>query len=298
VKNRAVDLILLLTAFVWGSSYLAAKTLIGVSTPNGMLALRFLAASAILVGIRAFAPVQFTRADWIVGSLIGIGLATTIGIETEGIHLTTATNAGLIISLAIIITPIVEGIWTKSFLPPLFFLAAGIAIVGVGLLVGANGFHTPNWGDALMLVAAVLRGFYTAAQGRWTAGRKVNSVNLTIMHTGVAGALFFALDARGTINAATTYGVREWSILAFLVLLCTVFGFFAMMWAIRRTSASRVSLLLGTEPVWAVTVAVLLGGDKLGWLGLLGAALIIGGSYFGLGIEDKHRRRPTPPAEF
>jgi drug/metabolite transporter (DMT)-like permease len=294
-RGRFVDLVLLVAALFWGSSYLAAKELTKVSSVFGLLSLRFLIAAAILLAIRAFRPVKFTRDDWRVGVLIGLGLAATIGIETTGISITSATNAGLIISLAIIITPITEGVWMRSFLPPVFFVAAVVAVVGVALLVGANGFRAPNWGDGFMLVAALLRGIYTAAQGRWTAGRPVNSVNLTIMHTGVAGLIFFFMDVPGTIAAATGYGWREWGILAFLVLLCTVFGFFAMMWSIRRTSASRVSLLLGTEPVWAVVVAVALGGELLSWLGVIGAILIIGGSYFGLGVEGRHRHA-SPPA--
>ena len=297
-KGRFVDLVLLVAAFFWGSSYLAAKTLTHVSSVFGLLSLRFIIASALLLVIRSFRPIKFTPDDWRIGVLIGLGLAATIGVETQGIAITSATNAGLIISLAIIITPITEGIWMRSFLPPVFFVAAVVAVVGVALLVGANGFHAPNWGDALMLLAALLRGIYTAAQGRWTSGKPVNSINLTIMHTGVAGVIFFLMDAPGSIAAATSYGVREWGILLFLILLCTVFGFFAMMWSIRRTSASRVSLLLGTEPVWAVVVSVAIGGEKLGWLGVLGAALIIGGSYFGLGVEGRHRRKATPPADF
>lgn len=297
-QGRLVDLLLLVAAFFWGASYLAAKTLTQISSVFGLLSLRFLIASALLVAIRSFKPVKFTADDLRIGVLIGLGLAATIGTETQGIAITSATNAGLIISLAIIITPITEGIWMRSFLPPVFFVAAVVAVVGVALLVGANGFHAPNWGDALMLIAAMLRGIYTAAQGRWTSGKPVNSLNLTILHTGVAGVIFFLLDVRGSIAAATGYGLREWGILLFLILLCTVFGFFAMMWSIRRTSASRVSLLLGTEPVWAVVVSVAIGGEKLGWVGAVGAALIIGGCYFGLGVEGRHRSRATLPADF
>jgi drug/metabolite transporter (DMT)-like permease len=92
-------------------------------------------------------------------------------------------------------------------------------------------------------------------------------------------------------------------LLGFLVLLCTVFGFFAMMWGIRRTSASRIALLQGTEPVWAVFIAMLFGGEQLNWIGAVGAVLIIGSCYWGLGIEGKARlarangSSPTRPAQ-
>jgi drug/metabolite transporter (DMT)-like permease len=48
-------------------------------------------------------------------------------------------------------------------------------------------------------------------------------------------------------------------------------------------------LLLGTEPVWAVVVGVSIGGESLALLGVFGAALIIGSSYFGQKIESEHR---------
>ena len=77
------------------------------------------------------------------------------------------------------------------------------------------------------------------------------------------------------------------------MLLCTVYGFFAMMWGIRRTSASRIALLQGTEPVWAVLIAIMFGGEALNWVGAIGALLIIGSCYWGLGIEQAARQKRT-----
>jgi drug/metabolite transporter (DMT)-like permease len=76
----------------------------------------------------------------------------------------------------------------------------------------------------------------------------------------------------------------------FLALFCSVFAFVAQLWAIRRTSASRSSLLLATEPIWAVVIAVLFGGETLALLGILGAVVIIVSTYVGQGIESKHRQ--------
>ncbi len=53
------------------------------------------------------------------------------------------------------------------------------------------------------------------------------------------------------------------------------------MWSVRRTSPSRVSLLLGTEPLWAAAVGIALGGERLGVLGLLGAVLVLAGTAWG-----------------
>jgi drug/metabolite transporter (DMT)-like permease len=174
-------------------------------------------------------------------------------------------------------------------LPKNFFMAALGAVIGVAFLVSGNGLQSPNWGDLLMFGAAVLRAYYQVVQGSLTAGRKLTTINLTIFQTLTAGVIFFAVDAQGTIRAAFDYGVHEWLLLGFLVLLCTVYGFFAMMWGIRRTSASRIALLQGTEPVWAVFIAMIFGGEQLNWVGAIGALLIIASCYWGLGIEAKAR---------
>jgi drug/metabolite transporter (DMT)-like permease len=288
-RTAKVDIVLIGAAFVWGASYLAAKQLTEAGSLWGMMALRFTAAAVILGFIRAFRPVKFSKADIWVGSAVGVGLATVMTVETNGIYLTSATNAGLIISLSIIFTPILEGWVRKFWLPKNFFVAAVGAVVGVAFLVSGNGLQAPNWGDALMFGAAVLRAFYQVVQGSLTADRKLTTINLTIFQTLTAGVIFFIVDAPGTVRAAFSYGAKEWALLAFLVLLCTVYGFFAMMWGIRRTSASRIALLQGTEPVWAVFIALLFGGEQLNWFGAVGALLIIGSCYWGLGIEAKAR---------
>lgn len=286
-----VDIVLLGAAFVWGASYLAAKELTETQSLWGMMALRFSIAAAVLYLIRAFKPVKFSKADVLIGSAIGVGLATVMTVETNGIHLTSATNAGLIISLSIIFTPIIEGWVRKFWLPRNFLVAAVGAVIGVGFLVGGNGIQSPNWGDLLMFIAAILRAYYQVVQGSLTAGRKLTTINLTIFQTLTAGVIFFIVDAPGTIRAAQNYGSYEWLLMAFLVLLCTVYGFFAMMWGIRQTSASRIALLQGTEPIWAVLIAIWFGSEQLTLIGAIGAVLIIASCYWGLGIENRAREK-------
>lgn len=285
----SVDIALLGAALVWGSSYLASRELTHFASLWGMMALRFLIAGAILYLIRFRNPVKFTKTEVIASVGIAITLAFVMTVETYGIYITSATNAGLIISLSILFTPIVEGLVSKFWMPRQFYLSAIGAVLGVALLVSGNGFQSPNLGDALMLVAAILRAVHNVAQGHFTKGKKVDTVNITILHLTFAGLIFFFIDVPGTVSAATSYGVREWLLMGILVVFCTVYGFMVMLWGIRRTSASRVALLQGTEPIWAVIIAVVIGGETMGWLGALGGAVIVGACYWGLGIENKAR---------
>ena len=284
-----VDVLLLATAIFWGGSYLAAKDLTEHASVNSILAFRFTAAAVIMTLIVLARGNKFSRADWQLGALYGVAVGTIMQIETNGIKLTSATNAGLIISLTIIFTPILESLWSRSWLPRKFFIAAVGAIVGVALLVSGNGFKEPNFGDALMLGAAILRAITTTAQGKLAEGRKVSSFNVTVVQLSVCGLSYLALDFGGTVKLVNEFETQQWLNMAFLVLLCTVFGFVALQYGILRTSPSRASLLLSTEPIWAVLTATVFGGEQLFFVGFIGAALIIGCSYWGLGIENRHR---------
>lgn len=287
---NTVDIALLGAAFVWGASYLTSRELTHYASLWGMMALRFGIAGVILYFFRFKNFSKFTKAEVIAGLGIAATLVTVMSVETTGIYFTSATNAGLIISLSILFTPILEGVIRKFWMPRQFYVAAIGAIAGVGLLVSGNGFQAPNIGDAIMIGAAVLRAVHTVSQGYFTHGKqKMDTVNVTVLQLLFAGAAFFVIDAPGTIHAAATYGGREWFMMGVLVLLCTVYGFIVMLWAIRRTSASRVALLQGTEPVWAVIIAVIFGGEQMTWLSVLGGAVIIAACYWGLSIENRAR---------
>ena len=101
IKAREVDIALLVVAALWGASYLSAKTLTEHAPVLTVLSLRFIVTSLAMAIIWAIKHEKFTRAEL----ALGIGLGTSQGLilycETNGVSRTSATNAGLIISLAI-----------------------------------------------------------------------------------------------------------------------------------------------------------------------------------------------------
>ena len=289
IKAREVDIALLIVAALWGASYLSAKTLTEHAPVLTVLSLRFIVTSLAMAIIWAIKHERFTRAEL----ALGIGLGTSQGLilycETTGVSKTSATNAGLIISLAIIFTPIFESIASKNWLPRPFFVATVVAVVGVALLVSDKGFAAPGMGDWLMLAAALFRALHVTAMGHLTSDKKHSSVSITLLQSLTCAVMYSVFSFDGIKTAVNEFDRGTWLNLLFLSLLCGAFAFLVTLWAIRRTSSSRASLLLGTEPVWAVVVGISIGGESLAVLGAIGAALIIGSSYFGQKIETAHR---------
>ena len=291
IKASKVDLVLLAVAIVWGASYLSAKAITPFATVPAMLSVRFAIATLAMVAIWLIRRKKFSRTDLILGTIFGLTQSAIMSVETFGLKITSATNAGLLISLTIIFTPIMESAWNKRWLPRSFFLAAVGAIVGVALLVTGNGIQDPNFGDVLLFIAAIVRAVHVTAQGVLTRNREASSFNMILMQCLTATVVFFVFDVQGAFDAIQTFGPAQWAGTLFLALFCSVFAFVAQLWAIRRTSASRSSLLLATEPIWAVVIAVLFGGETLALLGILGAVVIIASTYVGQGIETRHREK-------
>ncbi|WP_371613047.1 DMT family transporter [Streptomyces clavifer] len=280
------DLPVLLVAAVWGASYLAAKGITTTHTVIAVLVLRF----AVVLPVLAVAGWRRLRAlsaaQWRGAGLLGLVLSGIFLLETYGVVHTSATNAGLIISLTMIFTPLAEAAVTRTRPPRTFLTAAGLSVTGVVLLTQGGGFTSPSAGDLLMLLAALARTVHVLAMARIRSVRDADSLSLTTVQLGSAVMVFAVLAAvPGTGPAPWTvaagFGAAEWAGLIFLSVFCTLFAFFVQMWSVRRTSPSRVSLLLGTEPLWAAAVGISLGGERLGVLGVLGAVLVLAGTAWG-----------------
>ncbi|MFF5933010.1 DMT family transporter [Streptomyces sp. NPDC012508] len=289
------DLPVLLVAVVWGASYLAAKGITTTHTVVAVLVLRFAVVLPALVvagwrGLRALTAVQ-----WRGAGLLGLILSGIFLLETYGVVHTSATNAGLIISLTMILTPLAEAAVTRTPMPRAFLAAAGLSVAGVVLLTQGGGFTAPSLGDLLMLLAALARTVHVLAMSRITSVRSADSLSLTTVQLGsavVVFALLATLPGTGASpwSVALDFGPREWAGLLFLSVFCTLFAFFVQMWAVRRTSPSRVSLLLGTEPLWAATAGIAIAGDRPGALGIVGAILVLAGTSWGRRAADESAR--------
>jgi drug/metabolite transporter (DMT)-like permease len=80
-------------------------------------------------------------------------------------------------------------------------------------------------------------------------------------------------------------------------------AFLVQTWAQRSTSATRTALVYSLEPVFAGLAGYALAGDRLGWLGWGGCAVILGGILLAepaaadalrnLVVRAQTRRRPS-----
>lgn len=272
------DLLLLLVAMVWGSSYGLAKQALLFYPVLGLLALRFgLTFILLLPAQRALADAAVRRATLQAALPLGIGLLAIFLCETVGVAHTSAANATFLISLCLVLTPFAEW-WLLGQKPPAdALLAAAVSLLGAWLLSGATQLQL-NGGDVLMLLAALLRAVMSCLTRKLTAGKPVATLALTGLQSLVI-CLFCLLLAsmQGGLPALPT-ALAFWGNTLYLVLFCTLFAFFAMNYALRHSSATRVALLTGSEPVFGAAFAVLWLGESLSVASWLGGGLMVAAS--------------------
>lgn len=287
LKNFKAELLLLMVAIIWGTSYgFTKEALLYVSVP-AFLALRFLLtflllSPALLIdlkrGLALDLPAAFTT---------GLILLSIFLAEVYGVAHTTAAKAAFLISLFVLLTPLLEWAIYRQFPGQNVFLLAIACLLGVYLLTQST--EQPlstsfNLGDGLMLLAALLRAFMGIATKKLMQGRKLSSLSLTATQAAVVGlgALALLLWQQASLSISLPSALYFWTIMLYLVLFCSIFAFFAMNYGLRHTTPTRVALLTGSEPAFGALFAVLYLGEPMVGIQWLGGLLIVVASLFTL----------------
>jgi drug/metabolite transporter (DMT)-like permease len=273
------EAMLLLVSVVWGVSYGLAKTAVIFYPVLGFLAVRFLLTAILLLpSWRGLSKVQLAQ-GMKVGIPLGVILLAIFISETYGVSLTLASNAALLISMCVVFTPFVEWIVLRARPSLVSFVAAGVSLLGAWLLTSGVSLAF-NLGDGLILLAALLRAFMVTYTNKLTQGKQIPALFLTSVQTGVVGlgCLFLGLIILPGGLPPLPHDSTFWYATAFLVVFCTLFAFFAQNYALSRTSPTRVSLLMGSEPVFGAVFAVYWLNESLSMIGWIGGAMIVAAS--------------------
>lgn len=294
-RSPLPDLALLGIAAVWGGSYLAAQELAATLGVAAVLCARFLPAAVVLGALVCARRGPRLRASLGAGSILGALRAATIALETVGVTMTSATNAGLLIGLSILITPVLESWSTGRRLTPGLIGSVLLALCGIALLVGGAGFDALNPGDGLILIAAVTRAALGVAEARATCGRGADLLGLTAVEVALGALLFSAWGGVGVVAGLPALSAGQWGLVLYLSLGCTVLAFLGQLWATSRTSASRAGLMLGSEPGWALLIGAVIGGERIGLAGWIGAGILLVAMAWGRRAEGRWRGQAGTP---
>jgi len=157
MSRLRADLLLLLTAFIWGTAFIAQKDANLSMGPLTFVGARFLLSALVLIPLavyearRAGAPLG--PMDWLQAGLVGLCLFAGASLQQVGLKTTTATNGGFLTALYVVIVPFLLWGLTRQRPRWLVLLACGVSVAGAWLL--ADNGETRHWsfGDLLVTLA-------------------------------------------------------------------------------------------------------------------------------------------------
>jgi len=271
------DLMLLLTAFIWGTAFVAQKYANDSMPPVTFVGVRFLLSALMLLplawyeGRKQSAPLS--RSDWLQAGVIGLCLFSGACLQQIGLVTTSATNAGFLTALYVVMVPFTVWIISRQAPRSLILLACGVSIVGAWLLTDDGQARHWMLGDILIVVSDVawaiaitvigifmqrshrpfflsLTQYTITAVLALTAGLIFESPSLAGMHSALGAILYAGLLSGGV---AYTLGVI----------------------AQKHTPPAEAALIMCLESVFAAIAGAVMLHEQLTLTATVGCGLIL-----------------------
>jgi len=268
MKPWLATLLLIGVTAVWGWTFVIVGSAVAVYGVMGFLAIRFLIAG---VATAAVWGRHMTLRTLRTGAAIGLILAVGYLLQTWGLKYTTATNAGLITGLFVVLAPIIDRLIYGTKLHASAWVAVGLSIIGMTLLTGRLPTQLAL-GDVLVFGCAFAFGTHIAVLSHHSTRHEPGAL-ATAQMVGLGVIFVFLWPLTEEIVAPPK---EVWFALALTGLVASALAYAIQTSAQRVLSTVKTAVVLTLEPVFAGLFGFLLAGERLAPGQFLGAALIFG----------------------
>jgi len=285
---RVAELALVGIAAVWGLTFAMVQDAIAKLPPFTFLAYRFIAAAAV-VAVVFWRPLRRLPPEgWRAGLAIGAFLTAGYVAQTLGLRHTSASNAGFITGLFVVLTPVFGALLFGLRPPRAAWLAACFSALGLLMLTGVGG-HFRLSGDGVVFLCACAFALHILVTDRAVARFHVGA--LVAVQLGTCGLFCLLVGVIGG-DLEVPRGGTVWSALLVTSLVASALGFLVQSHAQRRAPPARTALILAAEPAFAGLFGYLLQDDRLSAVAWLGALLILAAIVL---VDVVPRIRPPRP---
>ena len=277
VKRYIAESGLLLIGILWGMGFVTVK--IGLNAGMNtfyLMWLRFLGSFVLLSILFRKKIKKVSKDDLKAGVILGIIQYFGYVFQTYGAAHTTVGKNAFFTAINVIIVPYIFWMLNKKR-PDIFsFSASIICMIGVGImsLDGNLSFTHLNKGDVMTIISA----FFFALQVAYTGyfGRKVHPMNLVLLQMLVGGLLFAGTQfaTSGLREVIPLHGETLMAII-YAVVFSTAIPMLLQIYCQRLTTATRASILMSTESMFAPIFAFLVLGEMMTLRVALGAVFIL-----------------------
>lgn len=269
-KQLQANFLIVLVALFWGSTYFLTKMAVAELEPFNLTALRF-GTAFIITALFFFKRIRNADRTVIKYSII-LGVLAVIAVlsMTFGVQYTTASNAGFLISLSVVMIPLISVVVLKKKIKAKLLLSVILATIGIVCLT-LNEQLTINKGDILCILCATSFAVQVLIMER--IPKSADSVAIGALQLGITAVVNFILSFF-LENFTVPSDLKVWGVIVILGVFCTAFCYIIQIYALKNTSAIQAGIILSLEPVFSAIFAYIFLGELLSKQGYIGAILL------------------------
>jgi drug/metabolite transporter (DMT)-like permease len=269
-----------LASAIWGGMYVASDALMRTMPPLVAVEFREVISAALLLGIAAAkGALRIERRD--LAPMIGVGIigfSISIGFQFYGTHHAGAALGSLVTASSPVLIAVLGALVLGEHVPLRRWLAMGVALVGVVVIVGApSGGPGTVLGVVLLLVAGVCWALYTV--GSASLLRRYSALTVVTLACTVGALASLPVAIAAGLHAAHPWptDLAEWGEVLYISVVGMAVAFFLWVWGFTKVSASRGGVLLLFQPLVGMILGVAILGEQLGPVTILGSVLVCAG---------------------
>ena len=273
-----------LAAVLWGGSIVAQKMALGSFSAVEASVLRDIGGLTILFATwwsKERGAITISRADIRLLGLLGLGVLGNHLLILMGLNYVSGAVGGVIIGSSPVVTALLSAMLIRDV--PLRAVWAGslLSFAGVGL-VSVAGFQAageqPLLGSILVFLGVVSWALYSI--GSRTIMERISALTVNWTTLMVATVLQIPLlwtDQKMLQTGVGSVTTSDWLALGYLILFATAVAQQAWLFGVKGIGPSRASILGNLTPVAAVGLSVVILGESVGMIEVIGIGLILAG---------------------
>jgi drug/metabolite transporter (DMT)-like permease len=286
VRSRWNTALYAVLCLIWGSTWLVIKVGYGGLGPFNVAALRFFVASAILAALAPILGARWPRSrpEWALTAFVGVVL---FGADYGLIYwaeqfLDSGVTAILFATLPLITVGFAHVYVPGDRITPRKLAGSALAFLGVVVLFSDHVRLDP--GDSRPMAGVVASAFCAAAAGvaskRHGAALHPAALNAPAMLIGALSLVGVSFAAGEGFTLPRDAGT--WAAILYLAIAGSVITFLIYFSLLKTWSVTSLSFISVFTPAVAVLLGVVVLGERLTSLTIVGTALILGGVTFAL----------------
>ncbi|MBV8657229.1 MAG: EamA family transporter [Burkholderiales bacterium] len=263
------------TWVIWGSTYLAIKLTLVALPPFLMSGLRYLAAAGIMLAMSRLVGEPWASRRALINAATGGGLALAIG--NGAVCVAEQTSPSGLVSVVMAATPLLTVLLNRLLRERTSgraWLGVCLGLGGVALLQAQSNLSGDPKGLVIMLGGALAWAVASVMLPRLTMPEALTSSAIQMAGGGVFSLLFSAIAHE---HATGPLAGQALGALLYLILAGSLLGYTGYLWLLRHTQPALATSFFCVNPVVALLLGYLLGGEPLSLVMLGGVAVVLVG---------------------